>query len=192
MLGLMLLPGYDLIKAAQVVAFFAMKEGGSINVLKLSKLVYLAERESMRLYDEPMFFDELVSMPDGPIASVTLNLTNGIISDTRWERFVGHRTGQMVSVKNSEICEEILDHLSQSDRQILDSLWRRFGNFDQYQIRDWTHVSTNVPEWVDPQGASQSIPFERVFSALGKEHSSDLASDVDSVRELAKRLSPAS
>ena len=54
--------GYKERKAAQVAAYFALKEQGSINVLKLAKLLYLAERESMRLFDEPMFFDRLVSM----------------------------------------------------------------------------------------------------------------------------------
>ena len=34
--------------AAQLCAFFALKEGGGINIVKLMKLLYLAERESMQ------------------------------------------------------------------------------------------------------------------------------------------------
>jgi hypothetical protein len=36
-----MLPGFDLDKAAQATTFFALKSGGAINVLKLSKLLYL-------------------------------------------------------------------------------------------------------------------------------------------------------
>ena len=44
----MILPGYDLDKAAQATAFFALKAGGSINVLKLSNLLYIAEDTQFR------------------------------------------------------------------------------------------------------------------------------------------------
>ena len=49
-----LLPGYDVRKAAQVAAFFAIKAGGKINKLRLVKLIYLADRQFMIRYDEPM------------------------------------------------------------------------------------------------------------------------------------------
>jgi hypothetical protein len=55
----MLLPGYDVGKAAQAAAYFALKSGSSINVLKLCKLLYLAEREFMARYDTPMFYESL-------------------------------------------------------------------------------------------------------------------------------------
>src|SRR6478672_1543419 len=39
----MAIPGYNVRKAAQVTAFFAKKEGGAIEVLKVAKLLYLAD-----------------------------------------------------------------------------------------------------------------------------------------------------
>ncbi|MGA9893403.1 MAG: type II toxin-antitoxin system antitoxin SocA domain-containing protein, partial [Xanthobacteraceae bacterium] len=72
------IPGYNVRKAAQITAFFAKKEGGSIAVLKVAKLLYLADREFMAAYDLPMLFDELVSMPHGPVTSNTLNYINGM------------------------------------------------------------------------------------------------------------------
>lgn len=188
----MLLPGYDLDKAAQVVAFFALKEGGEINVLKLAKLVYLAERESMRLYDEPMFYDRLVSMPDGPVTSVTLNFMNGSNTDDRWSRFVAPRSGYNIPLSRRDIQVLDLDHLSTADLEILESLWRKFGGYDQYRIRDWTHVPQNVPEWSDPQGSSEPIPHERVFRGLNKSHSAELDLAVTEFRSLSKALNSAS
>jgi len=183
----MLLPGFDVSKAAQAVAFFALKAGGSINVLKLSKLMYLAEREFMARYDEPMFYDKLVSMPDGPVASITLNLVNGNIEDERWSSFVAKREGYDVSVAQG-IDAGALKHLSKADIRVLNDLWERFGGFDKYKLRDWTHVRENIPEWVDPLGSSYPIHHEDVFRYLRKDNSLGLAKDVKEYRRLHEYL----
>ena len=44
-------------KISQMAAFFTQQQGGVINVMKLIKLMYLSDRESMRLYGEPISFD---------------------------------------------------------------------------------------------------------------------------------------
>ena len=187
----MLLPGYDVEKAAQVVAFFAKKAGGAINVLKVSKLVYLAEREYMRLYDEPMFFDRLVSMPDGPVASITLNFMNGVVTDDRWSRFIGARNGVDIPLVRRDVNASEFDHLSRADVEILDALWNRFGHYTQYEIRDWTHVPENIPEWEDPEGSSRPISHSAVFEYLGKKNAEELETDVGEYRRLQRRLNTA-
>jgi len=184
----MLIPGYDLDKAAQVVAYFALRQGGAINVLKLSKLVYLAEREAMRLYDEPMLYDHLCSMPDGPVASVTLNFINGENSDARWSRYVGPRNGYNIPAASPGTDVNELDRISRADMEILDFLWSRFGSWDRYKLRDWTHVPTNIPEWTDPQGSSNPIMHTDVFRFLNKPDPEGLGGDVEEVRELSKVL----
>lgn len=186
----MYLPGYDIPKAAQVVAYFALKSGGSINVLKLSKLVYLAERESMKRYDAPMFFDRLVSMPDGPVASITLNFIDGENEEPVWSKFVSPRSGVEVSVA-PDVSVEMLDNLSEADLEILDDLWKRFGSFDRYALRDWTHKKENIPEWTDPAGSSYSIPHRDVFEHLGKDGLS-LERDVEEYRNLSNSLAKCS
>jgi uncharacterized phage-associated protein len=189
---MILLPGYDLDKAAQVVAFFAMKAGGSINILKVTKLVYLAEREYMRLYDEPMFFDRLVSMPDGPVTSVTLNFMNGNITDNRWSRFVATRAGFDIPLACKDIAERDLDHLSPSDLGILEKLWAKFCNYSQYEIRDWTHIPENVPEWQDPEGSSRPISHAAVFEYMGKTNAEELEGEVGEFRKLQRVMNAAS
>lgn len=186
----MLLPGYDIGKAAQATAFFALKSGGSINVLKLSKLLYLAEREFMARYDTPMFYDELFSLPDGPVVSVTLNLINGNYEHDLWSRFVSKRQGYDIAAAGG-VSEDSLDHLSRADREILCGLWDRFGSYDKYSLRDWTHEWRNVPEWVDPKGSSYPIKHEDVFRYLGKSESVALAHEVESYRRMQEYLAAA-
>ena len=182
----MYLPGYDIPKAAQAVAYFALKSGGSINVLKLIKLMYLAERESMKRYDLPMFFDHLVSMPDGPVTSITLNFIDGENEEPVWSAFVSPRSGVEVSAVK-DLSLEKLDNLSEADIEIFEDLWRQFGSFDRYRLRDWTHQKENIPEWENPNGSSYTIPHNRVFSSLGKDGKA-LEKHVESYRELSRSL----
>jgi uncharacterized phage-associated protein len=189
--GSVLLPGYDPRKAAQVTAYFALRAGGQINVLKLSKLLYLAEREFMARHDVPMFYDNLASMPDGPVASVTLNLINGNLEHAEWSKYIGPREGYTIRVATSNLGTGDLDDLSRADVEILESLWDRFGSMDKYTLRDYTHVKDNIPEWEDPEGSSRHIPHEKVFACLKKTNSKELAAEVISVRQLHRRLSEA-
>jgi uncharacterized phage-associated protein len=183
----MLVPGYDVAKAAQAVVYFAVKSGGKINVLKLTKLLYLAEREFMARHDIPMFYDNLFSMPDGPVTSITLNLINGDARDDVWSQYVAKREGYDVRPAKTFALDE-LDHLSKADRQILEALFDRFRDFDGFKLRDWTHDPKNVPEWEDPQGSSVPIPLSRVFSKLNKADPKGLEHDVTHHRKLARAL----
>ena len=63
-------------KVAQMAAYFAECSGGTINILKLIKLMYLADRESMHRHGTPISFDRFVSMDHGPVPSQSLNLSH--------------------------------------------------------------------------------------------------------------------
>ncbi|MBY0428011.1 MAG: SocA family protein [Alphaproteobacteria bacterium] len=86
-------------KAGQVAAFFAKQENGSINVLKLTKLIYLADRNHMKNYDCPILNDELVSMPHGPVNSMTYDYINGCQLDRDgWDEFITGKAGYLVGL----------------------------------------------------------------------------------------------
>jgi uncharacterized phage-associated protein len=183
-------PGYNVRKAAQVTAFFAKKQGGSVDVLKVAKLLYLADREFMAKYDLPILFDYLVSMPHGPVTSLTLNYINGL-EDQRdnWSDFVVGREGNRVGVTRPEMSFEELDELSDAEVAVLEQTWSQFGFMSAWQLRNYTH--DNCPEWEDPHGSSYPIPYERVLKFLGKVHSSEIAEEIDSLRSLDKSLAHA-
>jgi len=185
------IPGYNVRKAAQVTAFFAKKQGGSIEVLKVAKLLYLGDREFMELYDFPILFDELVSMPHGPVTSNTLNYINGLAEDQidRWEEFVVARAGNKVGVCNQKLSTDDLDELSDAEVHVLETVWDKFGHMTAWELRDYTHKF--CLEWEDPHGSSNPIPYERVLKFLRKEHSSEIAQEIESLRSLDKFLAHA-
>ncbi len=180
-----MLAGYDTAKAAQATAYFALKSGGVINILKVTKLLYLAEREFMARYDSPMFYDELFSLPEGPVPSSTLDLLKGVAKDEEWDRFMGQKHGYDVRVRKGVDFDD-LDSLSKADTSILDYLWKKFGHMSQFRLRDWTHNEKNVPEWRDPKSGRIPITHEDVFRSLRKDES--LAEQVEEYRRVAKAL----
>lgn len=160
-------------KTAQMAAFFLSKEGGSMPVLKLMKLLYLADRESMHLYDAPISGDRMVAMPHGPVLSRTLELTNGECSPSQggWSHWIAGRAGYQVGLaKRTRLNRQSFVALSDADLEVLEDTWSRFGRMTKYQIRDYTHE--HCGEWTNPNGSSREIPYRDVFLALGR----DLAS----------------
>ncbi len=177
-------PWFNVRKAAQVAAYFALRAGGAVNVLKLVKLIYLADRLFIETFDAPMLNDELVSMDHGPVNSRTLNYINGTLIDPEnWDAFVTARAGYDIGAADG-VAIEMLDELSQADRQILDATWQRFGAYDKYRLRDYTH--DHCPEWENPSGSSRPITYERLFNALAKDNVGELVAEVATQREISK------
>jgi uncharacterized phage-associated protein len=156
-------------KVSQMAAFFLEKGRGAMPVLKLMKLLYLADRESMDRYDEPISGDRMVSMPHGPVLSRTLELINGECSDTSdWPHWVTGRAGYEVGLaKHGPLNRDSLGALSDADIEVLADTWNRFGKLGTFEIRDLTH--TMCGEWIDPKGSMNPIPPRDVFLALGRD-----------------------
>jgi len=156
-------------KAAQVAAFFLFYGKGRLNILKLMKLLYLAERRSYQLYGEPIIGDKLVSMDHGPVLSRTLNHLNGMTSsgEDGVDAWLTFREGHEIALRDPSVIrspEEDLLALSDAELELLGQVWGEFGHLTQYQIRDYTHQ--HCPEWEDPQGSSLPIQLEKLFEVL--------------------------
>ena len=156
-------------KTAQAAARMLNQLGGSLNVLKLMKLLYLADRHSLRQYQQTITGDSMVSMPFGPVLSTTLNLVNGDgpRNYRPWDEWISDRAGHQVSLRKQAANREALDELSDIDIDVIDSVCTQFKDFDQWQLRDYTHDPANCPEWIDPDGSSKPIEFFTLFRAFG-------------------------
>lgn len=163
---------YDPRKAAQTIAYLTIKNGRNpLNVVKAVKLVYLADRESVRRSGFPIQDEPRVSMKHGPVNSFTYDLIKGEGDHDQalcgWSDHLkdcaNHRIG--LADRNLEI--EDLDELSDAEVAVLNTVWDKFGAMDQWQLVDWTHQPENVPEWEDPGITSTIIPLERIIRALG-------------------------
>lgn len=186
-------------KAAQVAAFFLFKasqRGANITLLKLMKLMYLAERDSYRQYGEPIIGDALVSMPNGPVLSSTLDLINfgsqkNLVGG--WDTLIAECSGRDMALQSPELVksEDDLRELSESDLEILQSVWSVFGNRSAFWLRDYTHNPENCPEWEDPDGSSVPIKLEKLFEifSFSKEESEVLISRLNQRAWVSSKLS---
>lgn len=156
-------------KAAQTAAFFLYQAHGRLPILKLMKLMYLAERRSYELYGEPLIGDTLVSMEHGPVLSRTLNRVNGTVPsvDNGWDSWVADREGHDVALRDPSRVrspEQDLLELSDAELDLLNETWAQYGHLGKYQIRDLTHKI--CPEWEDPDGSSIPISIDKLFATL--------------------------
>ena len=73
---------YDDLKAAQTTGLLLELNGGKENLLKLIKLLYAIERESIKRWSRPFTYDTLVSMPHGQVVSHTYDhIKTGVWGD---------------------------------------------------------------------------------------------------------------
>ncbi len=154
-------------KTAQMAAFFISHEGGEISKLKLMKLLYLAERESLRQHGRVMTGDYIVAMPHGLVLSKTLNLANEdpFVEDTGDWCFVIERKDNRTLALRSQLAEKDADELSQSDQGILNDIFGRFGHMAPEELSKYTH---KLPEWNDPRGTSIPVSHREILTALGE------------------------
>jgi uncharacterized phage-associated protein len=156
-------------KAAQAAAYFLLRAGGPLTVLKLMKLLYLAERGSFERYGTPMIGDRLVSMPHGPVLSITYNHMSGELDSTAggWDAWIADRAEHNLDLRDREALnspEDDLLELSDADLAVLSDVWQRFGRMSAWELRQWTHK--HCPEWKDPDGSMIPMRPEDLFAAL--------------------------
>jgi len=154
-------------KAAQAAAYFLFRAGGPLSVVKLMKLLYLAERRSFEKYGAPMIGDKLVSMEHGPVLSRVYNHMNGERPSVEkgWEYWISDRAGHELALRRQvRSPEKELLELSDADQEVLEEIWKKFGRMNQWRLRDYTHE--HCPEWTDPEGSMVPMDPEKFLAAL--------------------------
>ena len=122
-------------KMINSILFFANKSHNhTINRLKLMKLLWLADRIHLNRYGRTILRDQYYAMPHGPVPSKTMDISE-------------EQHDNIFDVENYEItAEDKFDPkcFSQSDLDILEEVWDVYGNLNQYQLEDFSHL---FPEW---------------------------------------------
>lgn len=160
---------YDEQKAAQAAAYLLHRANGTLPLIKLMKLLYLAERLSFQRYGEPLTGDVLVSMDHGPVLSRTLNHMNGMTESDEdgWEKWVADRSEHTLALRDSSMIrspEQDLLALSDTDLEVLEEVWREYGHWGKWQLRDFTHT---LDEWENPHGSNKPITHAKLLAAVG-------------------------
>ena len=180
---------YNPRKAAQVIAYFALRSGKrTIDVIKAIKLVYLGDRESIALWGEPILVEPRVALPFGPVNHLTYAHIKGEKEDSEgWSEFLEDRKVNDLRLRE-DVTYHDLDELSEADVEALSAVWDRVGFMKPMALSMWTHKDGNVPEWRDPDGSSRPIPLARIMREVGLAEPAQSAVEVEQRRSLADIL----
>lgn len=166
-------PLFDERRTAEAAAYLLYRAGGRLSVLKLMKLLYLAERLCLERHGEPLTGDKLVSMPHGPVLSMTLEHINGMrpSAENGWDSWISARSNHNVALADPSMIRspDDLTHFSEADLGVLRETWDEFGHLSGKSLECYTH--DNLPEWQDPDGSSRPISYGDVFKAVGFDES---------------------
>jgi len=159
-------------KVAQMAAYLLLKRGGRMAYLKLMKLLYLSNRQSMVKHGRMMGEDRLFSMQHGPVMSTTLDLIRGRadIDGAYWYQLIQTDRHDVVLRADPRTmdADEVFDELSKSDVRILDEIYAQYGHMNRYELRDMTHLMDVCPEWHDPGFSRTPINVLEIFLNEGK------------------------
>lgn len=156
---------FNLPKATEVACEFLERSGGTINIMKLVKLVYLTDRLSLERRGIPVVGGTYFSMKNGPVPSEVLDLINaGRLDqnpDTRWQEAISDRANNEASLINKP--ERAF--LSQSEVELIDEIWSAHGAKDQWALVDWCHE--HCTEWTPLNGGRAPITVQSIAKAQG-------------------------
>lgn len=155
---------FDQEKTAQAAAVLTKFYGGRLNYMKLIKLLYLGDRQSLVERGMPITGDAIVAMPHGMVVSRTLNLiTEGPprAETAQWNALISPPQNYEVALAQGE---PKTDRLSRYEIRILTELAERFQHWDQWEIAKYTH---DLPEYIDPNGSSITVDPRTILFAEG-------------------------
>lgn len=152
-------------KTAQAAAYLLRLNGGRMKYMKLLKILYLADRESLLRTGRPITGDCYVSMDNGPILSKTYDLVAEDPEDPArpWFEYIAPPQDYSVEMRKSE---PESDELSPFEIGLLGDLFERFKDVDQFALARLTH--SICPEWRDPKGSSLPIAPEEILRVGGR------------------------
>jgi len=158
----------DVEKAIQAAGVVLRREGKEATRLRILKLLYIADRESLAETGSPILGSRIVAMKHGPLHSEVLDLINGGHRDEpKWSLYF-QSSGKDVRLSR----EPATDRLSRQDIRLLNRVVEKRLPYDDWEVVDETHA---FEEWKKcypnpEESTSRSIPLDVLLDAVGRGH----------------------
>ncbi len=169
-------------KTTQAVTLFLKKNDRTMSYMKLIKLLYLVDRQALRLWERPLTGDIYFSMKHGPVLSNVLDIiNNGEDPDDNsyWYKYITAPSNYKVKLKKDL---PILDALSKRELELINELDGKFKDFDQWDMVKICHEI--LPEWEEDVGdTSKQIKIEEILEKMGKSES-----EIEAINEEVSNL----
>jgi uncharacterized phage-associated protein len=156
----------DVDKAIQAVGVLLRREGKRATRLRIAKLLYIADRKSLKTTGSQILGSKLVAMKNGPLHSEILNLINGAHQDEpRWSQFFNN-DGRDVVLQS----EPSVGKLSRHEVSILNDVVDSRQHLNDWDVVDETH---GFEEWVKnypnrDENTSRPISLNDLIDGVGR------------------------
>ena len=158
---------YDELKAAQTAGLLLKLNGGKENLLKLIKLLYAIERESIKRQLCPFTYDKLVSMPHGQVVSNTYDHIKSNTPTGVWgECFETTSEGKVKTVHLIKECG--INKLSRANIALIKEIYQNNINKSPEDLEREHHDPQITPEYINPHGSSIKTNYANLLRILGK------------------------
>jgi uncharacterized phage-associated protein len=177
---------FDIAKTIQASAVLLKTEPTKrMSRLRLLKLRYISDRESLVERARPISGDRPVAMVHGPVLTNTYaHIKGGDFLATEWEKYI-KREGRDAALR----CDPGVGDLSRYEIAKLHDVARKFKDRDDWEVAECTHT---FDEWIKNQpasGSSKPIPIEDVLAATGLSQLKDqIAADAAAEAAAARLL----
>jgi hypothetical protein len=150
-------------KSTQAVARLIEESHGPIDYLRLVKLIYLADRESIIRRGVPIVGGHYHSMKKGPTVSEIMNFV-GTRTAPDWKKTISPRHGAKLSL----LCDwPDYGALSDAEIELLDHTVGAHRSRTTEELVEWCHENCSEYEEV-PSGRRKPIAVEAILKAAGK------------------------
>lgn len=173
-------------KAAQAAAYLLKLNGGKMNYMKLIKLLYLADRNTLAHHGYTITSDNYVSMNQGMVLSNVLDLINNEVDEKEsklWAKYISVPSDYNVSLSSPDT--DMLA-LSEVEIEILRDVFSKYGKLGVWEIVDKIHH--NLKEWKNPHGSMIPVSLKEILDAVSenKEENAKIAEDIEAADEIRK------
>lgn len=156
---------FDALKTVQAAAVLLKEEGGQMTRLRLLKLLYIADRESIAETLRPISGDDVVAMDHGPVLSWTYKMIRreGGPKNVTWDKYIAQK-GERDHVMVNDPGEGSLSEYEITKLRAVSAMRR---GMTDYEIADETH---KFPEWIKnqpPEGSKTAVSLHDILEALG-------------------------
>lgn len=156
---------FDFQQAVQAIAYLLRNEPGhQMNYMRLLKLLYIAERETLAEAGVPLTGSRAVAMERGPVLEEVFALIRGTHQNSaEWSNYF-----RTENYRLHMTADPGMGRLRRFTAEKLGEVARRHEGDDEWEMVRITHL---LPEWIknDPGCSSTEIPLLDILSAVGRD-----------------------
>ena len=152
---------FDLEKTIQAAAkLLCLESNKQMSRLRLLKLLYIADRETLRDHRYSITGDSVIAMKHGPVLNEFYDVIKGDgAGSLTLDRYIRRRGHQLTLIEDPG-----QGRLNRYEIQKFQELSRRYMNADEWDIIEETR---EFQEWKDNELGDSPIPLEDILSVLG-------------------------